>query len=702
MLADSKGLTALHYACLEPRCVELFPISEATELKLSGMRLTRVAPNLFQAFPRLTALDLSCNQLTDLPQSFLRLTSLTRLNLTGNPSVRMSKSLPELRGALERRENKKQQKTVTTIVTGLGTRDWLYGQSALPPLFRQSALTRPNSKKLTVIDTVSPTVFELLLSPRALYVVTVPLPALDVELIFKQIASFRLKPPVVLVGTEAERLDSVQLDTWRLRAQHLATQLGVNLVSVFTLGLSIAVVRSLFLGDESFFPMDQERALKDALFQHSSDPLFAKASSPLVSKLIARHLQQPLVELSELERFADAATVQEVIFKAAEIGLVTVVQDAVFQRSFLAQKIPELLGSALFIRRLELAERWQSLTVCVQSKLIAFLAQAGLMLPFRRDHYVLPCNAPVLASPPLLQAEHMRQYAFATVTLGLARRFAARLAHIPSARVYRGVVLYYRVQQPVAMVRTDDSVWTLFATELSLFLELVNCAESLLAEHTERVYRSAINDGLAVPLSAENAPDWAFAGLPNLPPLPPAHELGQGGGGTVYQSQWMGTPVAVKKFKDSPLPTVIREVGLSFAVQHPNLVTSIAVICSPPALVMELFPLQDLCQSFHFPNPALAIRRSRVQETLAQLDQERAEIMANFSEMGARLEDLNSRYTELESEHSAVRQETLASDLMLPLGLRIAFMLDLGKALQPCIASLCRLFTTTYALRMSL
>ena len=74
---------------------------------------------------------------------------------------------------------------------------------------------------------------------------------------------------------------------------------------------------------------------------------------------------------------------------------------------------------------------------------------------------------------------------------------------------------------------------------------------------------------------------------------------------------------------------------------------------------MELFPLQDLCNGFHFPNAELEQKRAGVKRTLGLLDKERRLVMANYAEMNQLLESLNVRYAELEARSNALRAETI-------------------------------------------
>lgn len=66
--------------------------------------------------------------------------------------------------------------------------------------------------------------------------------------------------------------------------------------------------------------------------------------------------------------------------------------------------------------------------------------------------------------------------------------------------------------------------------------------------------------------------------------------------------------------------------------------------------------------------------------TRAALDREHARIMADFSALGDLLTDLNEQYAELNDLDASLRDRTIANDLQLPLSLRVAFMLDIAKA----------------------
>lgn len=679
---DVRGMTALHYACLDPQCVAAFPPNPDETLNLSGKRLSRLAPNFLQAFPNLTALDLSNNQFTDLPTSFLQLTALTSLNLAGNP-FRLPPSLPELREALQKRASKRQHvSNVTVIVAGDGRRNWLYSQGRTDALFHSTTLIKLGStKKLRILDTLDPVVFELLLYARAIYVLTASLPTLNIANLLKQVGAvgLRVQPPVIIVATEAERITSAHLGQCKEHAEQLAAKYSVNLVGFFVVADSAR---------------QQGNPVKDALFQHASDALFSKSFSrsqmALFSRLAKTLKDQSVVNVAELEQFGDG--VQELVGKASELGRVIAFQDSLFDPTFVVNALSELLSTGLlFVTQAMLVATWSSIAAPVIHQLIGLFAQTGILLQHTAGLYIVPSNAPELTTLPELSSRYTRQYKFNSAGPGLARRLLARLAHIEpdSAKLYRKAVLFYRGSTLVGAVETYATRWMLsVAEDLPLFLELVGCVESLLAECSLRTERSALlPDGTAVPLSSESAdalltPDWTFNGLPTAPSLPPLAELGQGGGGTVYTSRWMGFTVAVKQFKDAPMALVAREIRLSFAVEHPNLVTSFAAVLSPPALVMELFPLQDLCHGFHYPNEQLEEKRVALKRTLALLDKERRIIMGNFAEMSPLLESLNVRYGELTERQRLVCQETIINDLGFSLELRVKFMLDIAKALQ--------------------
>src|SRR3989338_7788775 len=269
----------------------------------------------------------------------------------------------------------------------------------------------------------------------------------------------------------------------------------------------------------------------------------------------------------------------------------------------------------------------------LRAALTGVLAQSGLLAPHSLDSYIVPSNAPSLASVPTLASRrYNRRFKF-TLVLGLMRRLAARLAHFQGAQLYRSAVLFKSEAELVGIVLLEESCWTVETLTVQLFLQIVDCVESLLAESTIRTERSALAmDGSIVLLAlpSELTPDWQFISEPHAPPLSATSVLGQGGGGTVYVANWSGHQVAVKQLQDATLPAAVREVRLALSVQHPNLVRSLAVVPSPLGLVMELFPLKDLCHGLHYPNAELDQRRHALQTTQTALDRERALIMANY------------------------------------------------------------------------
>lgn len=206
---------------------------------------------------------------------------------------------------------------------------------------------------------------------------------------------------------------------------------------------------------------------------------------------------------------------------------------------------------------------------------------------------------------PTLRSTYRRVYQLPYV-LGIGRRLQARLAHFSGAQLEQKAVLITREDVLLATIRLSAHAGSSrVAQDRALFLQLFDCVEALLAEYTIRAER------VSVP---RITPEWMFVGL-GIPtttlPLQVA-ELGQGGGGAVYTAIQDGKLVAVKQFKNTPLTAVVREVGLSLAFKHPNLVMGLGAVASPPALLLELVPLRDLCHAFHFPNAELERRRSEV------------------------------------------------------------------------------------------
>lgn len=213
LVPDAKGATALHYACTEPRCVELFTASPERALNLSGMKLQWLAPNFFTLFPNLTSLDLSNNELTVLPQSLLRLTSVVSLNTAGNPQLKVQSTTA------------KKRPSVVVIVCGNGTRDWLQ-----PDFFQEA--------QLKLVDARDSYALDLLLCPKAMYVVTMRVPVVDIEQILARIDAIgrRTHPPVWLVGTEAHRLTADRLAKCKRQALRLAGRCSLNVVEFLCFG----------------------------------------------------------------------------------------------------------------------------------------------------------------------------------------------------------------------------------------------------------------------------------------------------------------------------------------------------------------------------------------------------------------------------------------------------------------------------------
>lgn len=152
----------------------------------------------------------------------------------------------------------------------------------------------------------------------------------------------------------------------------------------------------------------------------------------------------------------------------------------------------------------------------------------------------------------------------------------------------------------------------------------------------------------------------------------------------MHSASWHGSTVAVKAFSpEVPWPAISREVSIALSVEHPNLVLSLAVVKSPPCLVMEYLPLQDLCHGFHYPNELLSSRRLALKATQNALDRSRAEIMQNFAERGEQeLAELHSCYLELEQRQAALREVTTECDRQLSLRLRVLILLDVATAVS--------------------
>lgn len=209
-------------------------------MHLGGLRLNRLAPNFPKIFPSLTALDLRDNELRDLPQSFLALTSLTSLQISGNPRLLLPSSLAEIRVEMAKRLQKTQAKSVTVVLAGNGSRSWLLPEDDDLSLLQKCYLTEPNfNKHLRVITSLNPLIRELNFPPRAMYLVTVNLLApktSDISPILRKIAAvgLRTNPPVWVVGTDVERANPTAIAQAKSVAERLMAKYSLNYVGFFT------------------------------------------------------------------------------------------------------------------------------------------------------------------------------------------------------------------------------------------------------------------------------------------------------------------------------------------------------------------------------------------------------------------------------------------------------------------------------------
>lgn len=148
----------------------------------------------------------------------------------------------------------------------------------------------------------------------------------------------------------------------------------------------------------------------------------------------------------------------------------------------------------------------------------------GLVFPFDSLRWVVPSNAPVLSSPPVLpQLEYVRHFRLQP-PLGLTRRLASRLAHFPGAILYSQFVVLRPGPHVTAVVTfgIDNTICVQVQRHpvaLKLFLDLVACVEGLLAEATMRVERFGVaKDGSLVPLTQpidlQLTPDWSSHDCP--------------------------------------------------------------------------------------------------------------------------------------------------------------------------------------------
>jgi len=81
-------------------------------------------------------------------------------------------------------------------------------------------------------------------------------------------------------------------------------------------------------------------------------------------------------------------------------------------------------------------------------------------------------------------------------------------------------------------------------------------------------------------------------------------KIGVGGYGEVYQAEWGGTEVAVKRFvSDQPEINFLNEVEVISRLHHPNVVAFIGVIVEPSyqCLITEFVPLGNVFQWLHNP-----------------------------------------------------------------------------------------------------